>query len=90
MAKSTNQLEWLLYQRNLNTRDLAVGAKVSTTTVYKILHNKSVRLEVLWRVCDFLGVSLVEIVQVLPDKPFESRPFPDKKVVITDKQAQVV
>ena len=48
--------------------DLAKGAKLSTATLAKLGNNEPVSLEVLYRVCAFLGVGIDKVVSFLPEE----------------------
>ena len=71
MNVSFNKLWKLLIDKNTTRTKLRTEAKVSSNAMAKLGKNESVQLEVLVRICNHLGCTLDDIVEILPDESEE-------------------
>ena len=68
MNVSFNKLWKLLIDKNTTRTKLRTEAKVSSNAMAKLGKNESVQLEVLVKICNHLGCTLDDIVEILPDE----------------------
>lgn len=68
MNVSINKLWKLLIDKNTTRTKLRTEAKVSSNAMAKLGKNESVQLEVLVRICNHLGCTLDDIVEILPEE----------------------
>jgi putative transcriptional regulator len=68
MNVSFNKLWKLLIDKNTTRTKLRTEAKVSSNAMAKLGKNESVQLEVLVRICNHLGCTLDDIVEILPEE----------------------
>jgi len=73
MGLSYKLLWKLLIDREMTKEDLRVGAGLSPNTIALMGKDKDVSLSTLRRICDFLGVSLSEVVEYTPEKKWDVR-----------------
>lgn len=67
MNVSFNKLWKLLIDKNTTRTKLRTEAKVSSNAMAKLGKNESVQLEVLVKICNHLGCTLDDIVEILPE-----------------------
>ena len=68
MAVSYNRLWKLLIDKNMTKTQLRIKAKVSTNAIAAMGKNQDVRVEVLAKICNVLGCTMDDIMEVLPDE----------------------
>ena len=61
MMISYSKLWRLLGRRHLSSRDIIHLAKISESTFQKLMKNDSVRMDVLQRICEGLGVDIGDV-----------------------------
>lgn len=67
MAVSYDKLWAILKERNMMKMDLVREAKISTNALAKLGRNEDVRVGVLVKVCDALGCTVDDILEMIPD-----------------------
>lgn len=67
MAVSYDKLWSILKERNMMKMDLVREAKISTNALAKLGRNEDVRVGVLVKVCDALGCTVDDIMEMIPD-----------------------
>lgn len=71
-ARIINHIPDLLNKKGLAARDLMYGARLAPGTAYAIADpdrkNKSIRFDVLAKICQYLEVDLTEILEYVPSK----------------------
>jgi DNA-binding Xre family transcriptional regulator len=70
---SYNNLFKLLIDKGIKKMELAQMAEISSTTMAKLSKNQYVSMDVLVKICDCLGCSFDEIVEIIPDKNKKTR-----------------
>ena len=68
MAVSYNKLWHLLIEKNISKTQLIKQAKISTNAMAHLGRNEDVRVEVLVRICNTLGCSIEDIIEIIPDE----------------------
>ncbi len=68
MAVSYNKLWHLLIEKNISKTQLIKQAKISTNAMAHLGRNEDVRVEVLVRICNTLGCSIEDIMEIIPDE----------------------
>ena len=64
MAVSYNKLWKLLIDKGMTKTDLRLAAEMSTTTLAKLGKNKTVSMDIMLRICNVLGCSFDDILDV--------------------------
>lgn len=67
-AVSYNKLWKLLIDKKITKTQLCQKAKVTTNAVAKMGRDEDVRVEVLVRICDTLGCTFDDIVEIIPEE----------------------
>lgn len=67
MAVSYKRLWKLLIDKDMKKRDLAKMANLSTYTINKMNHGENVTTETLVKICNALGCTFDEIMEIVPD-----------------------
>lgn len=67
MAISYKRLWKLLIDKDMKKRDLAEMANLSTYTINKMNHGENVTTETLVKICNALGCTFDEIMEIVPD-----------------------
>ena len=67
MKISYNRLWKLLIDRKMSKADLRKAAGIAPNTLTRLRKDKEVRLSVLHRICQTLGVDIGEIMEFLPE-----------------------
>jgi DNA (cytosine-5)-methyltransferase 1 len=67
MAVSYAKLWKLLIDKKMSKTQLIREAKISTNAMAKLGKNEDVRVEVLVKICGTLGVTLDDIVEIIPE-----------------------
>lgn len=68
MAVTYKKLFKLLIDRKMKKKELCEQAKVSTTTVSKLVNDENVTVEILARICTALNCGFEDIVDVIEEK----------------------
>lgn len=68
MAISYNKLWKLMIDKNLNKTKLRTEAGITSNAMAKLGKNESVQVEVLTKICNHLGCTMDDILEVLPDE----------------------
>lgn len=66
MSVCYNKLWKLLIDRGMTKTDLIKAAGITTNAMAKMGKNEDVRVEVLVRICETLGCSVDEIIELIP------------------------
>jgi DNA (cytosine-5)-methyltransferase 1 len=66
MAVCYNKLWKLLIDRGMSKTQLIKQAKISTNAMAHLGKNEDVRVEVLVKICDTLGVGMDDILELVP------------------------
>lgn len=66
MSVCYNKLWKLLIDRGMTKTDLIKAAGITTNAMAKMGKNEDVRVEVLVRICEALGCSVDEIIELIP------------------------
>ena len=66
MSVCYNKLWKLLIDRGMTKTDLIKAAGITTNAMAKMGKNEDVRVEVLVRICEVLGCSVDEIMELIP------------------------
>ncbi len=64
---SYNKLWKILIDKNMSKTDLIRAAKISTNAMAKLGKNEDVRVEVLVKICNTLGCTMDDIMEIFPD-----------------------
>ena len=67
MAVSYNKLWKLLIDKKMNKIELCEKAKISTNAMAHMGRDEDVRVEVLAKICETLGCTMDDIIEVIPD-----------------------
>ena len=67
MTVSYNRLWKLLIDKNMSKTQLIKKAGISTNAMAHMGKNEDVRVEVLVKICDALGCTLDDIMELIPD-----------------------
>lgn len=68
MAVCYNKLWKLMIDRKMTKTQLCHEAKVSTNAMAKLGRDEDVRVEVLVRICNTLGCTMDNIMELIPDE----------------------
>ena len=68
MAISYNKLWKLMIDKNMNKTKLHTEAGITSNAMAKLGKNESVQVEVLTKICNHLGCTMDDILEVLPDE----------------------
>ena len=71
MAVKYDKLWEILKERNMMKTDLVRAAKISTNAMAKLGRNEDVRVGILVKICDYLGCTIDDIMDIVPDKDGE-------------------
>lgn len=65
-----NNLSKILGERLLKVSDVHVGTGISRATLTEIYHRRAtnVQLETLLKICDYLQISLSELIEYVPEE----------------------
>lgn len=67
MAVCYNKLWKILIDRNMSKTQLIKAAKISTNAMAKLGKNEDVRVGTLVKICDTLGCTIDDIMEIIPD-----------------------
>lgn len=67
MRISYNRLWKLLIDRKMSKADLRKAAGIAPNTLTRLRRDEEVRLSVLHRICQTLGVDIGEVMEFLPE-----------------------
>lgn len=67
MAVCYNKLWKILIDRNMSKTQLIKAAKISTNAMAKLGKNEDVRVGTLVKICDTLGCTIDDIMEINPD-----------------------
>lgn len=67
MAVSYDKLWDILKERNMMKTDLVRAAKISTNAMAKLGRNEDVRVGILVKICGYLGCTINDILEIIPD-----------------------
>ena len=68
MAVSYNKLWKLMIDKSINKTRLRKEAGISSNAMAKLGRNESVRVDVLVKICNHLGCTMDDIMEIIPDK----------------------
>lgn len=68
MTVSYDKLWVILNERNMMKTDLVRAAKISTNAMAKLGRNEDVRVGVLVKVCLYLGCTVDDIMDIIPEE----------------------
>ena len=68
MSVSYNKLWKLMIDKNINRTRLREEAGISSNAMAKLGRNESVRVDVLVKICNHLGCTMDDIMEILPEK----------------------
>ena len=68
MSVSYKKLWKLLIDKDMKKKDLAVAAKISTTSMSKLGRNENVTTDVLVKVCKALACGLEDIMELISEE----------------------
>ena len=68
MAVSYNRLWKLMIDKGINKTRLRKEAGISSNAMAKLGRNESVRVDVLVKICNHLGCTMDDIMEIIPDK----------------------
>lgn len=68
MKVSYNKLWKMLIDRNMKKTDLIDAVKTSPNTIAKMGKNENVSMDVIARICEYLGCDIGDIIEMIPDK----------------------
>ncbi len=68
MAVSYNKLWKLLIDKKMTRTQLGKEAKITTNAMAKLGRDEDVRVEVLIRICSFLGCKMDDIMEIIPEE----------------------
>lgn len=72
MSVSYNKLWKLMIDKNINKTRLREEAGISSNAMAKLGRNESVRVDVLVKICNHLGCTMDDIMEIIPDEPAHS------------------
>lgn len=72
MSVSYNKLWKLMIDKNINKTRLREEAGISSNAMAKLGRNESVRVDVLVKICNHLGCTMDDIMEILPEKDGEN------------------
>lgn len=72
MCVSYKKLWKILIDKEMNKKDLAAAAHISTYTVNKLTHGENVNTDTLVSICKVLGCTFDDIMEILPDEKQQS------------------
>lgn len=72
MSVSYNKLWKLMIDKNINKTRLREEARISSNAMAKLGRNESVRVDVLVKICNHLGCTMDDIMEILPEKDGEN------------------
>ena len=67
MKVSYNKLWKLLIDRGMKKTDLIEAVKTSPNTIAKMGKNENVSMDVITRICEYLGCDVGDIMEMIPD-----------------------
>lgn len=67
MAVNYDKLWDILKERNMMKTDLVRAAKISTNAMAKLGRNEDVRVGILVKICCYLGCTINDILDIIPD-----------------------
>lgn len=67
MAVKYDKLWDILKERNMMKTDLVRAAKISTNAMAKLGRNEDVRVGILVKICGYLGCTINDILEIIPD-----------------------
>lgn len=67
MAVNYDKLWDILKERNMMKTDLVRAAKISTNAMAKLGRNEDVRVGILVKICGYLGCTINDILEIIPD-----------------------
>ena len=67
MSVSYNKLWKLMIDKNINKTRLREEAGISSNAMAKLGRNESVRVDVLVKICNHLGCTMDDIMEILPE-----------------------
>ena len=67
MSVSYNKLWKLMIDKNINKTRLREEAGISSNAMAKLGRNESVRVDVLVKICNHLGCTMNDIMEILPE-----------------------
>ena len=67
MSVSYNKLWKLMIDKNINKTRLLEEAGISSNAMAKLGRNESVRVDVLVKICNHLGCTMDDIMEILPE-----------------------
>lgn len=67
MSVSYNKLWKLMIDKNINKTRLRQEAGISSNAMSKLGRNESVRVDVLVKICNHLGCTMDDIMEIIPD-----------------------
>ena len=67
-----NKLFKLLIDRELRKTEFAKAVGISSNTMAKLSHNETVSLEVIIKICRYLGCGVDEMMDILPQTRIKS------------------
>jgi len=67
MSVSYNKLWKLMIDKNINKTRLRKEAGISSNAMAKLGRNESVRVDVLVKICNHLGCTMDDIMEILPE-----------------------
>lgn len=70
MAVCYNKLWKILIDRNMSKTQLIKAAKISTNAMAKLGKNEDVRVGTLVKICDTLGCTIDDIMEIIPDTEY--------------------
>lgn len=68
MSVSYNKLWKLMIDKNINKTRLREEAGISSNAMAKLGRNESVRVDVLVKICNHLGCTMDDIMEIFPEK----------------------
>ena len=67
MSVSYNKLWKLMIDKNINKTRLRQEAGISSNAMSKLGRNESVRVDVLVKICNHLGCTMDDIMEIIPN-----------------------
>ena len=67
VSVSYNKLWKLMIDKNINKTRLRQEAGISSNAMSKLGRNESVRVDVLVKICNHLGCTMDDIMEIIPD-----------------------
>lgn len=67
MTVSYNRLWKLLIDKNMSKTQLIKASKISTNAMAKLGKNEDVRVGVLVKICEVLGCTIDDIIEIIPN-----------------------